>query len=199
MKIILASSSPRRQDLLRQIGLSFEVLVPRVDEDAIQAQHWHGPSRVGETARQVALAKARAVVDQLDDESPALVVAADTMVMLEGVVLGKPRDASDAERMLGLLSGATHEVVTGVAVWPYPQGDPTAGSEHTQVTFARLTHAEIEGYVRSGEPLDKAGGYGIQGVGSVLVRRIEGSYDNVVGLPLHLLYRLMTPFGVKIL
>lgn len=188
--IVLASASPRRQQLLAETGLPFNVQVPAVDEDAID-----GPSPK-ELAQQRAWYKARAVARTLDR---GLVIGADTIVVCQGQVLGKPRDPADARRLLRLLSGRSHRVITGVCVCQAPEGRAVVGAACTKVTFRPLTPAEIERYVATGEPMDKAGAYGIQGRGALLVERIVGDYFNVVGLPLTLLARLLKEFGVDML
>jgi len=189
MKLILASSSPRRAEVLADAGFTFEVVAARVDESR----------RTGEQAeayvRRLAEAKARAVAGGVSP--PAIVIAADTVVVMDGEVLGKPASAEDAGRMLRRLSGRTHQVLTGLAVLKIPGGAARVEIETTRVTFAPLTEAEIEAYVASGEPLDKAGAYAIQGRGGRLVARVEGCYFNVVGLPLARLYRILREMGWK--
>lgn len=173
LPVVLASASPRRKELLQRSGLSLLVVVPDVDETA------HDGEAPAAMAERLALAKAASVAAT----SPGVVVvAADTVVVLDGAVLGKPRDAAEAASMLGALSGKAHEVVTGYAV--AGQHGVTSGTVRTGVTFRPLDASQIAGYVATGEPLDKAGAYGIQGIGAMLVRSIQGSYTNVVGLPL---------------
>jgi septum formation protein len=193
-RLILASASPRRRELLGRLGVAFEVHPVDADETP----------RPGEAAadlvRRLAVAKAEAALVDLagvagDD---TVVVAADTEVVLDGEVLGKPADADDAARILRRLAGRTHEVLTGVAVaasW----GDTAAVESRvarTAVTMTDLSAQEIAWYVGTGEPLDKAGAYGIQGAGGLFVSSIEGSYDNVVGLPLALTRRLLAVVGI---
>lgn len=180
--LVLASGSPRRRDLLRRLGLDFRVRPTDADET------WPEELEVGPAAEAVALRKAEAA------EAPgALVLAADTVVVLDGEVLGKPADADDARQSLRRLSGRTHVVVTGLAL---RLDDRTATAhETTHVTFAPLSEAEIDAYVRTGSPLDKAGAYGIQDdAGALFVERIEGDYFNVVGLPVRRLYRALRDF-----
>jgi septum formation protein len=188
-KIILASASPRRRELLTQAGFTFEVAsanipeVRRLGEDAISF------------ATRLALEKAEAVAAATPNLSPsALVLGADTVVVVDDEILGKPHDASDAGRMLRLLSGRTHQVITGVCLLRGPR-QPDAGRESsalqsaaevTFVKFTTLSDQEIEEYVATGEPLDKAGAYAIQGRAGRWVPRIHGCYFNVVGLPLAL-------------
>lgn len=186
MRVILASSSPRRLQLLQQIGIEAEVHPAAFDE----------LDGSGRQADQVVLAnavgKCRAVADICGDAVP--VVAADTVVVLDGQILGKPRDAGDAMRMLTELSGRTHRVLTGVAV--SFQGRQLAEVCDTEVVFRTLTEAEIAAYIATGEPLDKAGAYGIQGRGAVFVEKIDGCYNNVVGLPLTRLHLMLAKLGV---
>ena len=183
MKLILASSSPRRAEVLADAGFVFETLVAGVDETR----------RKGEPAeayvRRLAEAKARAAASRVGP--PAVVIAADTAVVVDGELLGKPASPEDAGRMLRRLSGRTHQVLTGLAVLQLPEGTACVELETTQVTFAPLSETEIESYLASGEPLDKAGGYAIQGRGGRFITRVEGCYFNVVGLPLARLYRML--------
>lgn len=180
--LVLASASPRRRDLLARLGLTFTVSPSDADET------WPEGLETGPAAQAIALRKARAV-----PAPDALVLAADTVVVLDGEILGKPGDSGEAAATLGRLSGCTHEVVTGLAL--AAQGRETTAHETTRVTFARLTDAEIAAYVATGSPLDKAGSYGIQDdLGALLVERIEGDYFNVVGLPLRRLYDTLRHF-----
>ncbi|MCI2097869.1 MAG: Maf family protein [Succiniclasticum sp.] len=183
MKVLLASASPRRRDLLRQIG--WEAVIRPVDFAERQAGD---PDAVclGNARGKAADAAAR-----YGDALP--VVAADTIVTLDGAVLGKPADAAGARAMLRALSGRTHAVKTAVAVrW---RGQERVAVATTVVTFRLLTDEEIEAYVATGEPMDKAGAYGIQGKGALLVSRIDGAYDNVVGLPRTLVYTILQGLG----
>ena len=188
-KLVLASTSPRRSEVLADAGFAFEAVAAGVDESR----------REGEPAeayvRRLAEVKARAVAARISP--PAIVIAADTVVVMDGEVLGKPASAEDAGRMLRRLSGRTHQVLTGLAVLKILGGAARVEIETTQVTFAPLTEAEIEAYVASGEPLDKAGAYAIQGRGGRFVARVEGCYFNVVGLPLARLYRMLSEMGWK--
>ncbi|HEY6011576.1 MAG TPA: Maf family protein [Nitrospirota bacterium] len=185
--IILASNSPRRKELLRQIGLTFTLDPADVDE---RIQPHEAPDAY---AIRVACDKARAAAARATE---GIVIGADTIVVLEDTVFGKPADARDAERMLQLLSGRMHRVITGLAVLDAATGKILTRSSTTCVWFKRLSREEIKAYVESGEPLDKAGAYGIQGLGALLVERIEGCYYNVVGLPLSLLGEMLSEFGV---
>lgn len=189
MSIILASNSPRRRELLAQIGIrDFQILSPDVDE---AVESGLSPARMVET---LSLRKARAAAGRAGAED--LIIAADTVVALDGRVLGKPRDQGEAFAMLSALSGREHRVYTGVTVL----GGGQAATEHeeTAVAFRALSPEEIRDYIATGEPMDKAGAYGIQGVGALLVQGIRGDYCNVVGLPLFRLGRMLSGFGVKL-
>jgi septum formation protein len=187
VRLILASASPRRADLLREAGIEVEVQPANVDEDV---QPGEAPEAY---VRRVAEAKARVVSERTPGR---FVVAADTAVVVEGQILGKPQDPEDAARMLRLLSGRPHLVVSGVCLMK--DGRPVSGTEVevTSVEFAELSPAEIAWYIASGESMDKAGGYGIQGLASRFVTRIAGSYSNVVGLPIAVVYRMCTNAGL---
>ena len=182
--LVLASGSPRRRELLAQLGVPFEVRVADVDESP----------RPGELAddlvRRLAAAKAQAVL-AVAPEAEVVVLAADTVVVLDGVVFGKPVNAEDATRMLRLLSGRTHTVLTGVAV-ARRDAAMVVEAEATEVTFVELTAADIATYVATGEPLDKAGAYGIQGAAGGFVAEIVGNKDNVIGLGQATTTRLLT-------
>lgn len=189
-RIILASSSPRRAALLRQIGLEFTV----------------EPSGVGEgmderlTPAELALSLSAAKAAGVAAANPgALVIAADTLVVLEGRALGKPASPQEAGAMLRSLAGKAHTVVTGLTIAEGGSGKAASGTVETRVHVRPLSDGEIEAYVRSGEPLDKAGAYGIQGLGAAIVERIEGDYSNVVGLPLFALAGALRGFGVDVL
>ncbi|HWR40479.1 MAG TPA: Maf family protein [Patescibacteria group bacterium] len=189
MKVILASASPRRRELLNQIGCVHEVRVSGVDED--------NHKEVSPELMAVAHAREKSLAVARECSDDCLVIGADTLVVLAGKVFGKPRDAMDAVRMLQQLNGQKHLVISGVAV--VYQGQIWSDYAVTTVTMRALSGAEIKQYVASGEPLDKAGAYGIQGKGALLVERIEGCYFNVVGLPLTLLERLTAAAGVRLL
>jgi septum formation protein len=172
MRLVLASASPRRTDLLREAGYLFEVEPADVDESELA-----GEPPAAYVVR-VAAMKARAVAARHPD---AMILAADTTVVLDGAMLAKPTDDADATRMLGLLSGRTHDVLTGVVL--VRTGRESSALVGTRVRFRPLTAAEIERYVASGEPHDKAGAYGVQGLAARFVESVDGSYSNVVGLP----------------
>ena len=174
-KLILASASPRRRRLMKQIGLTFQVMPGEVDEDEIFS------SDPLENIQAVALLKARDVAARVED---GIVVGADTQILIDGETMGKPADEADAARMLSRLSGRTHKVITGVALVDAGTGLEKTWVETTLVFFRELSESEISAYVHTGEPMGKAGAYGIQGRAAAFVERIEGCYFNVVGLPL---------------
>lgn len=194
-RIVLASASPRRRALLRQIGLPFQVVPAGVDEERLLAE-LEPAGDPGRAVERLALAKARAVAARL--RRPAVVIGADTTVVLGRRWLQKPRDPEEARAMLARLAGRTHEVYTGVALVEAPRGREATAHQRTRVTMAALDPVRIERYVRTGEPLDKAGAYAVQGYGSILVERIEGCYFNVVGLPLPLLAAMLADFGIEV-
>jgi septum formation protein len=182
--LILASASPRRAELLRNAGIEFEVTpahVPELRQPGEPAE---------EFVRRLAREKGQAVAGQ---QPSRLVLGADTEVVVDGEVLGKPRDADDAERMLRLLSGRSHAVITGVCLLGPGIADTRA--ETTRVSFDVLSDEEISAYIASGEPLDKAGAYAIQGIASRWITRLDGCYFNVVGLPVPLVYRMLREHG----
>ncbi len=188
--LVLASASPRRQDLLRSAGISFEVQPADLDETPL----------AGESARDCAERLAREKALAVWHMRPGnLVLGADTVVVVDHAILGKPVDADDAARMLRMLSGRVHQVITGVclvspSVFPDSASSANASSETTLVTFTALSDAEIRDYVATGEPMDKAGAYAIQGIASRWIPRIEGDYSNVVGLPVARVYQMLQEF-----
>ena len=187
--LILASNSPRRKELLRQVGLDFRVDPADVDESVLP-----GESPEGYAVR-VSLDKARVAAARA---GTGIVIAADTIVVLDEEILGKPAGPADAERMLKLLSGKVHRVITGLVVMDAATGKALTRTSITRVWFRTLTQHEIISYIATGEPLDKAGAYGIQERGALLVDKIDGCYFNVVGLPLSLLGELLLSFGVDV-
>ena len=187
--LILASQSPRRRELLGHITDNFLVRPTGCDESFTCADP-------AEHARQLALRKCRAALEAQPLAHGDAVVAADTVVFLDGALLEKPRTPREAAEMLTTLSGQTHTVCTGVAV--AFGGEVRSFAEETAVTFYDLTPEQIDWYVSTGEPMDKAGAYGIQGKGSLLVKGITGDYFNVVGLPVSRLYRLLLEMGVPL-
>jgi len=190
-RLILASTSPRRRELLAHLGLPYDSTGSDFDEDAIPFT----PADPGGWTLALARGKALAVAQSVDGD--ALVIGADTTVVLNGEVYGKPKDADDACRMLRILSGTTHQVYTGVVVVPVSSGAIGSVSERygvTNVTFKLLTDEFIHEYVATGEPLDKAGAYGIQTHGLALIDHITGDYYNVVGFPLQIVRELLLPY-----
>ncbi|MEK6323256.1 MAG: Maf family protein [Acidobacteriota bacterium] len=185
-RIILASASPRRAELLTQIGVEFELTPSEIGERP------HPDETPADYITRIARAKVIAVARKRE---AGLVIGADTVVVLDGRLMGKPEDETAAERMLTQLSGRWHAVMTGVALYDIETRSEVADYEKTLVKFARLTEREIEWYVATGEPMDKAGAYGIQGLGGLFVEEIAGNYYNVVGLPLPLVYRLARRLG----
>lgn len=189
MKLILASSSPRRAEILRGAGITFEVCAPQVEEVRQPNES------VEKMVARFAEAKARAAAESVGGNIHAIIIGADTAVELDGAIFGKPRDAVDAREMLSYLSGRTHDVLTGIFVLRLPDVVTRSAVEKTAVTFAPLDPIEIEAYITSGEPFDKAGGYAIQGRAGRYIPRIDGCYFNVVGLPLARLHALLGELG----
>jgi len=185
--LVLASASPRRQELLRSAGISFEVQPADIPENALPGE------AAKDCAERLARDKALAVAHQRPHDC---VLGADTVVVVDGQILGKPIDAADAARMLRLLSGREHQVITGVCL--VVSGEPSTASETTLVTVSEITEKDIGDYVSSGEPMDKAGAYAIQGVASRWIPRIEGDYSNVVGLPVALVLRMLREHASEI-
>ncbi len=187
MRLILASGSPRRAEILRDAGYHFSVLSSAVDETAFP----------GEAPQDLVLrlAEAKAELAATRAVGAAILIAADTEIVLDGHVFGKPRSSDDARRMLEKLSGRTHAVLTGVCLIRLPDAERISFVETTLVTFAPLTDEEITRYLATGEPHDKAGGYAIQGYAARYIPRIEGCYFNVVGLPLARLQQALTELG----
>jgi septum formation protein len=187
MKLILASASPRRAEILREAAIPFIVLSSAVDETPFPGE---SPQ---DHVQRLAIAKAELVAARA--VGPAIVIAADTVVTLEGRILGKPRSSDDARRMLESLSGRTHAVVTGVALIRLPDAEQRTFVESTLVHFDRLSEEELNRYLATDEPYDKAGAYAIQGRAGRFIPRIEGCYFNVVGLPLARLQHSLTELG----
>lgn len=187
--IILASKSPRRQELLRLLGVDFEIMTEDIDETM-------DPALLPEDeVRRVSACKAQAVADRVTADD--IVISADTIVVLNNRVMGKPKSEDEAIKMLRALSGHTHRVMTGVTV---RQGQRVVSETViTAITFRTLSEREISAYVASGDPMDKAGAYGIQGSASVFVSHLDGDYFNVMGLPVCTLTQLLRSFGVSVL
>jgi septum formation protein len=185
-EIVLASASPRRSSLLRAIGLTFAVTPALIDETAREDE------APGSMAERLARAKLNATPRL---PSPSLAIAADTVVVADGKQFGKPHHEDDARRMLRQLAGRTHEVITAIAVRALPEDSLECESVVSRVTFAPMSEEEIAWYVRTGEGADKAGAYALQGIGALFVISIEGSYTNVIGLPLERLYPHLRRWG----
>lgn len=191
MRIILASASPRRKELLEQINMKFEIMVSNVEEVITQNE----PCKV---VQELACQKAENVAKSLEEK--VVVIGADTIVVHQGVIMGKPRDKADAFRMLNQLQGKSHSVYTGVSIWENKNGslEHFEFYEETIVSFYPMHHEEIEYYIQTNEPMDKAGAYGIQGVGAAYIKKIEGDYNAVVGLPIGRLYQEILKRGIAI-
>jgi septum formation protein len=189
-KLILASASPRRKEILEKTGLKFRVVASDYEE---QMDRGVSPHRL---ARSLSREKARAVASRCHD---AVVIAADTFIIFGDKLLGKPQTEREARRMLKTLSGRRHSVITGFTIIDTETGKMVSRSVETKVFLKKLAMKEIESYVRSQEPLDKAGGYAIQGLGAVIISRIEGDYYNVMGLPLSALIETLKTFGISVL
>jgi MAF protein len=185
-RVILASASPRRRELLSLVG------IPHVVEPADIDESYRDGEEAPEHAERLAREKAAAIAGRHTD---AVVIAADTIVLIDGLVLGKPRDEADAERMLAMLGGQTHVVLTAVAVAYH--GELRSGVESVRVTFRSLARERIRAYIATGEPMDKAGSYGIQGYGATLVERIDGDYFAVMGLALARMTELLEDLGLR--
>jgi septum formation protein len=185
--VILASQSPRRRELLALIGIAHEVRPADIDESYLEGE---SPE---EHCERLARGKATTLAERVSGD--AVVIGSDTIVVVDGVILGKPTDAAEATRMLRLLSGRSHIVLTAVAV--ARRGRVESGVERVSVTFRALDDAEIAAYIATREPMDKAGAYGIQGFGATIVSRIEGDYFAVMGLALNLLVRLLARVGLR--
>lgn len=194
-EIILASASPRRWELLTNMGLSFKVVVSDADESAVSQDV---PPHI--YVQQLALIKAAGAAKKILSEKDAVIISADTIVVYGGRILGKPKSEEDAYEMLEMLSGKTHSVYTGYCVMSLGDGRTVCGRECTEVTFRELSDEKIKGYIATKEPMDKAGAYGIQGLGAMLVSGIKGDYFNVVGLPVGALAdTLEKDFGFKLI
>lgn len=190
-KIILASQSPRRKWLLEQIGLDFEVVVPNFEENI------EGKKFSRALIESLALQKAKSVAGSINEE--ALIISADTVVILGSKILGKPKDETDAENMLKQLSNRVHKVMTAIAIIDKYEDKTLINSTVSKVKFKKLTEREIKDYIKTGEPMDKAGAYGIQAYGSLFVEKVEGCYNNIVGLPLNLLGEMLKSFSVYLI
>ena len=188
-RIILASASPRRKELLEKLGLKFEV-------DASNCAEEIDPTlEPDELVRRISITKAKSVAQRHQD---AVIIAADTIGVIGKKLLGKPHTADEAGKMLAKISGKSHEVITGFTILDTVTDKIMTGTVSTKVYIKKLTRQEIAAYVQTGEPLDKAGAYGIQGRGAVIVEKIEGDYYNVMGLPLSALTEALIEFGISV-
>ena len=190
-KLILASASPRRAEILTAVGWKFEKQIADIDETKLPGE------KPADYVRRLAREKAEAVAEKYAD---ALVLGADTIVVIEDKIIGKPKDLADARRMLKMLSGRWHEVLTGVALVKITEGnsETKVDMQRTRVKFAELADAEIEFLIELGEPLDKAGAYAVQAQAALFIEQIEGDYWNVVGLPVSLVYELLKMKSEKV-
>lgn len=188
-RLTLASGSPRRQEILTNLGLNFTVLPANIDESPQPAEE---PQSY---ALRMAVQKAMAAANKVES---GLIIGADTIVVVNGQIMGKPCDAAEAAQQLRALSGREHIVFSGLGIVDKSTGRTVSTLEQTIVYFKEMSDAEIQAYIGTGEPLDKAGSYGIQGKGAVFIRRIEGDYFNVVGLPVAKLYSLLGELGYKL-
>ncbi len=194
-EIILASASPRRRELLANMGLQFTVLVSDADESGVDTSV---PPEI--YVQELALLKAAAVAKTVIKNKDAIVISADTIVVCDGEILGKPKDEEDAVRMLTSLSEKSHKVYTGFCVMRLSDAFTVCKNVCTEVVFKPLTREKIDRYVKTSEPMDKAGAYAIQGLGAMLIERINGDYFNVVGLPVSELSDVLeTEFGYKLM
>jgi septum formation protein len=214
-KIILASSSPRRKKLLEQMGLEFSIEASNIIEKLNPRLRPRG------NAEQLSLQKARAVAERYIYESRThpspdligadpllkregnkegyIIIAADTFVVLDDEIIGKPQNKNDARRILRSLSGRMHLVVTGFTIIDTKNGKTVTKSAETKVYFKRLSNKEIDQYIKTGEPMDKAGAYGIQDIGGVFIKKIEGEWSNIAGLPICMFYEALRKFGINCL
>ncbi len=185
MNIILASASPRRKEILQNIGLKFDVIKSEIDENILENELAH------QLVMRLALEKG---IDIASDNRDSLIISADTVVVYNDIILGKPKDKEDAKKMLKMLSGKTHQVITGIALISMDTNNKIIDYVTSNVTFKELSDTYIENYVNTNESLDKAGAYGIQGFGALLVKEIKGDYLNIVGLPVSKLSDLLNEY-----
>jgi septum formation protein len=188
-KIILASSSPRRGMLLKQIGLDFETVVSNFEEKIDLKIDVH------KLAEKLSLGKAKSIAKKYNN---AIIIAADTFVVFNGKIIGKPKNKKDAKRILRLLSGKIHLVITGFTILDTNINKSIIKSVETKVTFKNLSNKEIDSYIKTGEPLDKAGAYGIQEKGSIFVKKIDGDFFNIVGLPIYSVVEALKKFSINV-
>ncbi|MEW5822400.1 MAG: Maf family protein [Cyanobacteriota bacterium] len=190
--LVLASASPRRKELLEKLGLSFKIIPSDIDETIENNE-----LTPDEIVRLLALKKAEDIAKKLD--YPAIVIGSDTTVTIDNMILGKPEDDNDAHRMLSILSGRSHSVISGIAIIDRELKRTYVDSVSSRVIFKELSDEEIINYIKTGEPMDKAGAYAIQGYASTFITGINGCYNNIVGLPIYKLSEALKPFGINIL
>jgi len=190
-KIILASASPRRKDLLKTVGLKFDVIPSEIEED-IENQPFSN-----DLIEELALEKVLDVSNKVD--CPAIIIGSDTVVVVDDKILGKPKDNDDAFNMLKLLSGRSHRVISAIAVYDTETQKVVRDSVTSEVLFREISEDEIQSYINSGEPADKAGAYAIQGKAALFVKSINGCYSNIVGISVYKVYEILKEFGVKLL
>lgn len=194
-EIILASASPRRRELMENMGLGFTVMVSDADESSVDSSV---PPEI--YVQELALLKAAAVAKSVIENKEAIVISADTIVVNDGMILGKPKDEEDARNMLSTLSGKMHKVYTGFCVMRLADAFTVCKNVCTEVVFKKLSEEKIERYIKTSEPNDKAGSYAIQGFGAMLIEKINGDYFNVVGLPVSELADVLeTEFGFELM
>ena len=200
MRLILASASPRRSELLSNVGVSYEIVVPKFDERAYMEEQMllRGYISPQEQTYMLAYQKASRALDCIDDKQKAIVLGVDTSVVVDDIILGKPKDEHEAVKMLMMLSGRAHKVVSGFALVA-GDGREYTSYEETNVYMRAFTEAEALNYVQREYVLDKAGAYAIQGKASVFVEKIDGCYFNVVGLPVFRVARALEDFGIKVI
>lgn len=191
--IVLASSSPRRQELIRSLGIPFEVIVSEVDENISTTM---SPEKIVE---ELSTRKAKEVLEQLQEKKQGVVIGSDTVVVFQGQVLGKPKNRQDAFDMLQGLQGNNHQVYSGIACIDIETKKHMVKHRMTSVKIKPLSEQQIRNYINTGEPMDKAGSYGIQALGATFVEKIDGDYFNVVGLPLSLLSDMLKEFDIEVI
>lgn len=191
--LILASASPRRQELIRTIGLPYRIDAADVDESMPEG------TAPDDLVEQLSLRKAQAVSGRVPDGEPSIVIGSDTVVVLDGRILGKPKDEQDAADMLSAIAGRTHQVYTGITCIEVRTGTVLTRHEVSHVTMKPMDQDRIRRYVATGEPSDKAGAYAVQGIGALLVAKIEGDYFNVVGMSVRLLGEMLEELSVRVL
>jgi len=189
-KLVLASSSPRREEILNQLKLNFTIVPSKINEESYNHQ------TAEELVQKLSVDKAKSVAELVED---ALIIAADTVVVCDDKIIGKPADQEEAKEQLQFLQGREHRVITGLAVYSSDTGESYVAYSSTDVKMLEIGTERIEKYISTGEPMDKAGSYGIQGIGGLFIESINGSYYSVVGLPIHQLAEMLDKFDYSIL